>query len=106
MQKVDRNQTKNESTNASTERRGIHTRPAHAILPLSPNHGIFGNDGLYAESKLGLHALLHKWRSEAWRPYLSLAGAIIGWTRGTGLMSTNNIVAPGISSLSLLIQVS
>jgi 3-oxoacyl-ACP reductase-like protein len=40
------------------------TRPAHVILPLSPNHGIFGYDGLYAESKLGLEALVNKWKSE------------------------------------------
>ena len=29
------------------------TRPAFCLLPCSPNHGVFGNDGLYAESKLG-----------------------------------------------------
>jgi 3-oxoacyl-ACP reductase-like protein len=28
------------------------TRPTQVILPLSPNHGIFGNDGLYSESKI------------------------------------------------------
>ena len=28
------------------------------LLPLSPNHGSFGHDGLYAESKLGLESLL------------------------------------------------
>jgi len=74
----------------------ITCRPAHILLPLSSNHGTFGGDGLYAESKLGLEALLNKWKSERWSTYLSLAGAIIGWTRGTGLMETNNIVASGI----------
>lgn len=32
--------------------RGIETKPAQVILPLSPNHGTFGADGLYSESKL------------------------------------------------------
>lgn len=77
----------------------IVTRPAHVLLPLSPNHGIFGFDGLYAESKLGLEGLLNKWKSEGWRHYLSICGAIIGWTRGTGLMSQNNIVSEGIEAL-------
>jgi fatty acid synthase subunit alpha len=27
------------------------TRPTQVILPLSPNHGLFGNDRLYSESK-------------------------------------------------------
>lgn len=28
------------------------TRPTQVILPLSPNHGLMGNDGLYSESKI------------------------------------------------------
>ncbi|KNZ81816.1 Fatty acid synthase subunit alpha [Termitomyces sp. J132] len=56
------------------------TRPTQVILPLSPNHGLFGNDGLYSESKISLETLY-------------LAGAVIGWTRGTGLMGPTNIVA-------------
>ena len=80
-------------------RRGIETRPAHVLLPLSPNHGVFGNDGLYAESKIALESLCNKWKSEAWGDYLTLAGAVIGWTRGTGLMSANNSVAPGVEAL-------
>jgi len=48
------------------EKMKIVTHPAHVLLPLSPNHGIFGFDGLYAESKLGLEALLNKWHSENW----------------------------------------
>ncbi|KIX02313.1 uncharacterized protein Z518_08254 [Rhinocladiella mackenziei CBS 650.93] len=66
-------------------RSGIETNPAQVLLPLSPNHGEIGHDGLYAESKLGLESLLRKWHAEDWHPYLSLCGAIIGWTRGTGL---------------------
>ncbi|XP_049851436.1 uncharacterized protein LOC126326034 [Schistocerca gregaria] len=73
--------------------------PAHVLLPLSPNHGEFGCDGLYAESKLGLEALLNKWHAEGWENYLSIVGAVIGWTRGTRLMSQNNIVSPSIESM-------
>jgi phosphopantetheine--protein transferase-like protein len=76
--------------------RGIVTRPAFAVLPLSPNHGVFGGDGLYAESKLGLESLMRKWSAEGWDAYLSIAGASIGWTRGTGLMSDNDVVAAGV----------
>jgi fatty acid synthase subunit alpha len=76
--------------------RGYETRPAQVILPLSPNHGTFGSDGLYSESKLGLETLFNRWVSEEWANYLTICGAIIGWTRGTGLMSGNNIVAEAV----------
>ncbi|EPE03581.1 fatty acid synthase subunit alpha [Ophiostoma piceae UAMH 11346] len=76
--------------------RGFSTRPAQVILPLSPNHGTFGSDGLYSESKLGLETLFNRWHAEDWADYLSVCGAVIGWTRGTGLMSGNNIVAEGV----------
>lgn len=76
--------------------RGYETRPAQVILPLSPNHGTFGNDGLYSESKLALETLFNRWHSESWGHYLTICGAVIGWTRGTGLMSGNNIVAEGV----------
>ncbi|KAJ2641936.1 fatty acid synthase alpha subunit Lsd1, partial [Coemansia sp. RSA 1694] len=39
--------------------------------------------------------------SESWQDYLSIAGAVIGWTRGTGLMSGNNIVAQEIERLGV-----
>lgn len=77
-------------------RHGIETRPAQVVLPLSDNHGTFGNDGLYAESKLGLETLFNRWHSESWGNYLTICGAIIGWTRGTGLMAANNIIAEGL----------
>lgn len=83
------------------ERRRIRTHPSQVILPLSPNHGIFGFDGLYAESKIGLEALLNKWWSEDWDEYLTLCGAIIGWTRGTGLMHSNDILAEGIEEMDM-----
>lgn len=76
--------------------RGFETRPAQVILPLSPNHGTFGNDGLYSESKLALETLFNRWHSENWGHFLTICGAVIGWTRGTGLMSGNNIVAEGV----------
>jgi fatty acid synthase subunit alpha len=76
--------------------RGFETRPAQVILPLSPNHGTFGNDGLYSESKLALETLFNRWHSESWGSYLTICGAVIGWTRGTGLMGGNNIVAEGV----------
>ncbi|KAJ4382137.1 beta subunit of fatty acid synthetase [Didymella sp. IMI 355093] len=75
---------------------GYETRPAQVILPLSPNHGTFGNDGLYSESKMSLETLFSRWHSESWGNYLTICGAVIGWTRGTGLMGANNIVAEGI----------
>ena len=85
---------------ASAKRaRSISTHPALALIPLSPNHGVFGADGLYAESKLGLEALQHKWASEGWGDFVSIAGAVIGWTRGTGLMAGNNVVSEGVEAL-------
>ncbi|TIB03399.1 hypothetical protein E3P94_00662 [Wallemia ichthyophaga] len=76
--------------------RNFVTRPTQVVLPLSPNHGLFGNDGLYSESKISLETLFNRWSSESWGEYLCLAGAVIGWTRGTGLMSATNIVAEGV----------
>ena len=74
---------------------GIPEDPCHVILPLSPNHGVFGGDGTYAETKAALEVLAHKWSSEwdAWGRCTSLCMAKIGWVRGTGLMDANNSVA-------------
>ena len=77
------------------------TRPAQVILPLSPNHGTFGFDGLYSESKISLETLFNRWYSEDWGTKLTVCGAIIGWTRGTGLMSGNNIIAEGIEKVGV-----
>ena len=82
--------------------RHIHTRPTQVLLPLSPNHGIFGGDGLYAESKLGLESLLSRFYSESWSDHLHICGAVIGWTRGTELMNDNDIVAQEIESQNVL----
>ena len=81
--------------------RGFETRPAQVVLPLSPNHGTFGNDGLYSESKLALETLFNRWHSESWGNFLTICGAVIGWTRGTGLMSGNNVVAEGVEKLGV-----
>ncbi|KAJ2794284.1 fatty acid synthase alpha subunit Lsd1, partial [Coemansia helicoidea] len=81
--------------------RGYETRPAQVILPLSPNHGLFGSDGLYSESKIALETLFNRWYSESWSAYLTITGTVIGWTRGTGLMNVNNIVAEGIEKLGV-----
>ncbi|KAI1503132.1 fatty acid synthase subunit alpha [Biscogniauxia marginata] len=81
--------------------RNFETRPAQVVLPLSPNHGTFGSDGLYSESKLGLETLFNRWHSEDWSHYLTICGAVIGWTRGTGLMSGNNIVAEGVEQFGV-----
>lgn len=89
------------SIKAQKQERGFETRPAQAILPMSPNHGTFGNDGLYSESKLALETLFNRWYSESWSNYLTICGAVIGWTRGTGLMSGNNMVAEGVEKLGV-----
>lgn len=86
------------SVKAQKAERGFETRPAQVILPLSPNHGTFGNDGLYSESKLALETLFNRWYSESWGNFLTICGAVIGWTRGTGLMSANNVVAEGVEA--------
>ncbi|EEH21370.2 fatty acid synthase subunit alpha [Paracoccidioides brasiliensis Pb03] len=83
------------------QERGFETRPAQVILPLSPNHGTFGNDGLYSESKLGLETLFNRWFSESWASYLTICGAVIGWTRSTGLMNSNDILAEGVEKLGV-----
>ena len=80
---------------ARHKRDGLPHRPCHVLLPLSPNHGNFGGDGAYAETKIGLEVLLPKWKSEAeaWGRATTLCGARIGWVRGTGLMDANDPVA-------------
>ncbi|KAK1590719.1 uncharacterized protein LY79DRAFT_686575 [Colletotrichum navitas] len=81
--------------------KGVAHRPATVLLPLSPNNGSLGNDGLYAESKRGLEPLLSKWKSETWHDYLSIIGVVIGWTRGTGLMDENDMVAQGVEEMGV-----
>ena len=81
---------------------GIHCYLTQVLLPLSPNHGTFGGDGLYSESKLGLESLLNRFSSESWGDQISVCGVIIGWTRGTGLMESNDVVAETVESHKVL----
>ena len=83
-------------------RNSIHCHLTQVLLPLSPNHGTFGGDGLYSESKLGLESLLNRFSSESWRDQISVCGVIIGWTRGTGLMESNDVVAETVESHKVL----
>jgi len=46
--------------------RHIITRPTQVVFPLFSNHGLFGDDGLYSESKIGLKTLFNRWSSESW----------------------------------------
>jgi fatty acid synthase subunit alpha len=84
------------------KKRGYNTRPTAVMLPLSPNHGTFGGDGLYSESKLGLETLFNRFHSESWSDYLTICGVVIGWTRGTGLMNANNVLAESIEAENAL----
>jgi fatty acid synthase subunit beta len=81
--------------------RNIVGKVCTMVVPLSPNRGDFGFDGLYSESKLGLASLNQKWSSEGLEDYISIVGANIGWTRGTGLMSANNQVSPGVEAAGM-----
>ncbi|MBX7057910.1 MAG: DUF1729 domain-containing protein [Leptospirales bacterium] len=82
------------------QRRHIRHKRLRVALPLSPNHGVFGFDGMYAESKLALESLLRKYHSEyaEWGRYTQLLGLRIGWVRGTGLMELNDAVAPELEA--------
>ncbi|KAJ2600394.1 beta subunit of fatty acid synthetase [Coemansia sp. RSA 1722] len=57
------------------------------------------NKGLYGECKIGLETTFNRWKSESWEDYLSIAGAVIGWTRRTGLMSASNLIAQHMEEL-------
>jgi 3-oxoacyl-ACP reductase-like protein len=50
--------------------------PTQVVLPLSPNDGLFGNDGLYSESKISLETPFNRWSSESWGEYLCLVGLV------------------------------
>ncbi|KAL2831661.1 hypothetical protein BJY01DRAFT_260408 [Aspergillus pseudoustus] len=84
------------------ERLRIETRPTMVVLPMSCNEGTFGGDGLYSESKIGLKALFNRFYSESWSKYLTICGAVIGWTRGTAIMRSSNMVAEEVEKLGLM----
>lgn len=63
----------------------------HVVLPGSPNRGMFGGDGAYGEAKASLDALVTRWAAEdSWNQKTTIAHALIGWVRGTGLMGHND----------------
>ncbi|HET9565341.1 MAG TPA: acyltransferase domain-containing protein, partial [Mycobacterium sp.] len=69
----------------------------HVVLPGSPNRGMFGGDGAYGESKSALDAVVARWKAESsWAHRVSLAHALIGWTRGTGLMGANDAIVSAV----------
>lgn len=79
---------------------GAGARRCTVILPLSPNHGLFGGecertrqkesthscsfcslagDGLYSESKLALECLFAKWHSEGFGQFFNMVRSIFVW---------------------------
>ncbi|WP_421844961.1 fatty acid synthase subunit beta domain-containing protein [Mycobacterium sp.] len=69
----------------------------HVVLPGSPNRGLFGGDGAYGEAKSALDAVVSRWHAESsWAARVSLAHALIGWTRGTGLMGHNDAIVDAV----------
>ncbi|MGB9224680.1 beta-ketoacyl synthase N-terminal-like domain-containing protein, partial [Mycobacterium sp.] len=69
----------------------------HAVLPGSPNRGMFGGDGAYGEAKSALDAVVNRWHAESsWAQRVTLAHALIGWTRGTGLMGHNDAIVDAV----------
>lgn len=69
----------------------------HVVLPGSPNRGMFGGDGAYGEAKSALDAVVSRWSAESsWAERVSLAHALIGWTRGTGLMGHNDAIVSAV----------
>ncbi|MFV1470775.1 fatty acid synthase subunit beta domain-containing protein [Mycolicibacterium elephantis] len=69
----------------------------HVVLPGSPNRGMFGGDGAYGEAKSALDALVARWKAESsWAQRVSLAHALIGWTKGTGLMGHNDAIVDAV----------
>ena len=58
-----------------------------------------GGDGAYGESKAALDALVGRWSAErTWAERVTLAHALIGWVRGTGLMGHNDPVVDAVEA--------
>jgi fatty acid synthase len=70
----------------------------HVVLPGSPNRGLFGGDGAYGETKAALDALVAKSDRESWGRRVTLAHAVIGWVRGTGLMGGNDTLVAAVEA--------
>ncbi|MDA0136568.1 DUF1729 domain-containing protein [Solirubrobacter sp. CPCC 204708] len=69
-------------------------RPRTVLLPLSPNHGAFGSDGPYGETKAALEVLTRRAQAEPWGAHTTFIAPKIGWVRGTNLMRGNDAIAP------------
>jgi fatty acid synthase, bacteria type len=75
----------------------------HVVLPGSPNRGMFGGDGAYGEAKSALDAVVSRWHAESsWAARVSLAHALIGWTRGTGLMGHNDAIVSAVEEAGVI----
>jgi fatty acid synthase len=71
----------------------------HVVLPGSPNRGMFGGDGAYGESKAALDAVVARWSAESsWAQRVTIAHALIGWTKGTGLMGHNDAIVDAVEA--------
>jgi len=71
----------------------------HVVLPGSPNRGMFGGDGAYGESKSALDAVVTRWGAESsWAQRVTFAHALIGWTKGTGLMGHNDAIVDAVEA--------
>ena len=71
----------------------------HVVLPGSPNRGMFGGDGAYGESKSALDAVVARWSAESsWAGRVTIAHALIGWTKGTGLMGHNDAIVDAVEA--------
>ena len=71
----------------------------HVLLPGSPNRGMFGGDGAYGESKSALDAVVARWSAESsWAQRVTIAHALIGWTKGTGLMGHNDAIVDAVEA--------
>ena len=58
---------------------------------------MFGGDGAYGEAKSALDAVVTRWKAESsWAQRVSLAHALIGWTKGTGLMGHNDAIVGAV----------
>ncbi|GAA2085813.1 type I polyketide synthase [Aeromicrobium halocynthiae] len=79
----------------------------HVLLPGSPNRGMFGGDGAYGEAKAALDAIVAKWSAEgsdsgrAWADRVTVAHAIIGWVKGTGLMGANDPLVDAVEAAGI-----
>ena len=75
----------------------------HVVLPGSPNRGMFGGDGAYGEAKSALDAVVSRWKAESsWAQRVSLAHALIGWTKGTGLMGHNDVIVGAVEEAGVI----